>query len=90
MGAAGSSKRPRLERAAARAHSLRSAGGRGPTSLVNHPSHCASSPHATQESDAAGGPTLLPEGQRQAYDVGVAFRERYMSVAGCSRCATDT
>lgn len=39
-----------------------------------------------QESDAAGGPTLLPEGQRQAHDVGVAFRERYLSPAGCGRC----
>lgn len=41
-----------------------------------------------KETDAAGGPTLLPEGQRQAYDVGVAFRERYLSVAGCSSNAS--
>lgn len=38
-----------------------------------------------QESDAAGGPTLLPEGQLQAYNVGVAYRERYLNVEGCGR-----
>lgn len=46
--------------------------------------HLASScrlPLPLQESDAAGGPTLLPEGQRQAWKAGEAYRARYFS--GC-------
>ncbi|PRW05761.1 acid phosphatase [Chlorella sorokiniana] len=43
-----------------------------------------------KESDAAGGPTLLPEGQLQAYKVGVAYRERYMNPEGCGRNASLT
>jgi hypothetical protein len=37
-----------------------------------------------QESSTSGGPTLLPQGMRQAYDVGVAFRARYLNVSTCS------
>ena len=36
-----------------------------------------------QESDANGGPTLLPQGQRQAYSAGLAYRARYLS-ADCT------
>lgn len=36
-----------------------------------------------QESDATGGPTLLPVGASQAYDAGVAFRLRYLNENTC-------
>lgn len=38
----------------------------------------------SQESDAAGGPTLLPEGQRQAWQAGVAYAARYLNASTCS------
>jgi hypothetical protein len=36
-----------------------------------------------QESDATGGPTLLPAGATQAYTAGVAFRQRYLNQTTC-------
>ncbi|KAL4457857.1 hypothetical protein ABPG75_012722 [Micractinium tetrahymenae] len=39
-----------------------------------------------KESDAAGGPTLLPEGQLQAWKAGAAYAARYLNA---STCATD-
>lgn len=35
------------------------------------------------ESDALGGPTLLPIGARQAYDVGMEFQHRYLNSTTC-------
>lgn len=36
-----------------------------------------------QESDATGGPTLLPAGATQAFAAGVAFRQRYLNQSAC-------
>lgn len=36
-----------------------------------------------QETDADGGPTLLPEGQRQAYNAGVGYLSRYLNATTC-------
>lgn len=46
-----------------------------------------------QESESIGGPSLLPEGQKQAYLAGKAYRERYVSAITCnstSTCLPDT
>ncbi|KAG2425428.1 hypothetical protein HYH02_015034 [Chlamydomonas schloesseri] len=40
------------------------------------------------ETDLIGGPTLLPEGQRQTYNAGAAFRARYLSNATCGASGT--
>eukprot|EP00198_Chlamydomonas_reinhardtii_P012622 XP_001701959.1 predicted protein [Chlamydomonas reinhardtii] len=40
------------------------------------------------ETDLIGGPTLLPEGQRQTYNAGAAFRARYLSNTTCSATGT--
>lgn len=37
-----------------------------------------------QESDAHGGPTLLPQGQRQAYEAGLAYQRRYLNASTCA------
>lgn len=37
-----------------------------------------------KESAAAGGPTLLPEGERQAYNAGLAYRARYLNASACA------
>lgn len=37
-----------------------------------------------KETDANGGPTLLPQGQRQAYDAGLNFRDRYLNSLACA------
>lgn len=42
------------------------------------------------ESDLIGGPTLLPQGQRQTYEAGVAFRRRYREIATCSAAVPPT
>ena len=36
-----------------------------------------------QELDATGGPTLLPQGSRQAFDAGAAFQLRYLNATAC-------
>lgn len=41
-----------------------------------------------QESDAAGGPTLLPEGQLQAWKAGAAYAARYLNASTCSADST--
>ena len=43
-----------------------------------------------QELDAAGGPTLLPEGQRQAYNAGLAYRARYLNASTCAADGAST
>eukprot|EP00879_Flechtneria_rotunda_P020900 GHRR01022006.1.p1 GENE.GHRR01022006.1~~GHRR01022006.1.p1 ORF type:complete len:178 (+),score=45.77 GHRR01022006.1:338-871(+) len=40
------------------------------------------------ENEATGGPTLLPQGQRQCYEAGGAFNNRYINPKTCN--ATDT
>jgi hypothetical protein len=40
------------------------------------------------ESEATGGPTLLPAGQQQCHAAGVAFRARYIDQTTCRRTAT--
>ncbi|KAG2435149.1 hypothetical protein HXX76_007234 [Chlamydomonas incerta] len=40
------------------------------------------------ETDLIGGPTLLPEGQRQTYNAGATFRARYLSNATCGATGT--
>lgn len=43
------------------------------------------------ESEATGGPTLLPQGQRQCYDAGADFRARYLDLDNCtSMCLSDS
>lgn len=41
-----------------------------------------------KESDAAGGPTLLPEGQLQAWKAGAAYAARYLNASTCSADST--
>lgn len=36
------------------------------------------------ESDATGGPTLLPAGAKQAHDAGAAFQLRYLNPTTCA------
>lgn len=37
-----------------------------------------------KETDAFGGPTLLPQGRKQCFDAGVNFRQRYIDAATCN------
>lgn len=41
-----------------------------------------------KESEATGGPTLLPEGQRQCFEAGAAFNARYINPSSCNSSST--
>ena len=41
-----------------------------------------------KESASVGGPTLLPEGQRQGYAAGVAYAARYLNASTCAANGT--
>ncbi|KAF6262384.1 hypothetical protein COO60DRAFT_1496824 [Scenedesmus sp. NREL 46B-D3] len=41
-----------------------------------------------KESESTGGPTLLPQGQRQCYDAGSSFHARYIDSSTCSTSRT--